>query len=88
MIKATENLKINLNTPKIESNNKPNLTLSNEITKTERRNSVFIPHPQIFFDASGPILQKIFNYSFLIYILSHALSIFLNPGIPSFKYKI
>ena len=37
-----------------------------------------------FFDASGPILQKIFNYSFVIYILSHALSIFLNPGIPSF----
>ena len=46
---SPENLKINLNTPKIESNNKPNLTLSNEITKTERRNSVFIPHPQIFF---------------------------------------
>ena len=45
---SPENLKINLNTPKIESNNKPNLTLSNEITKTERRNSVFIPHPQIF----------------------------------------
>ena len=40
-----------------------------------------------FFDASGPILQKIFNYSFVIYILSHALSIFLNPGIPSFEYN-
>ena len=56
---SPENLKINLNTPKIESNNKPNLTLSNEITKTERRNSVFIPHPQIFFDEKEDILINI-----------------------------
>ena len=46
-------------TPEIESNNKPNLTLSNEITKTERRNSVFIPHPQIFFDEKEDILINI-----------------------------
>ena len=40
-----------------------------------------------FFIDSGPILQKIFNYSFLVYILSHFISIFLNPGIPSYEYN-
>ena len=47
---SPDNLKINLNTPKIESINKSNLSLSQEIDKGERRNSVFIPHPQIVFD--------------------------------------
>ena len=40
-----------------------------------------------FFPVSGLILQKLFNYSFLFYIISHTLSIFLNPGIPSFEYN-
>ena len=52
-------LNINLNTPKIESFNKTNLTLSNEIVEQERRNSVFIPHPQIFFDDEEDILINI-----------------------------
>ena len=39
-----------------------------------------------FFIDSGPFLQKLFNYSFLIYIISHIISIFLNPGIPSYEY--
>ena len=53
-------LKINLNTPKIEFNNKPNLTLSNEKeTRESRRNSVFIPRPQIFFDEKEDILINI-----------------------------
>ena len=39
---SPDNLKINLNTPKIESINKSNLSLSQEIDKGERRNSVFI----------------------------------------------
>ena len=47
---SPDNLKINLNTPKIESINKSNLSLSQEINKGERRNSVFIPRPQIVFD--------------------------------------
>jgi hypothetical protein len=52
-------LKINLNTPKIETNNKSDLILSNEIRKGERRNSVFIPRPQIFFDEKEDILINI-----------------------------
>ena len=40
-----------------------------------------------FFEDSGLILQKGFNYFFLLYIISHILSIFLNPGIPSFEYN-
>ena len=40
-----------------------------------------------FFEGSGLILQKGFNYFFLLYIISHILSIFLNPGIPSFEYN-
>ena len=52
-------LKINLNTPKIEANNKSDLILSNEIRKGERRNSVFIPRPQIFFDEKQDILINI-----------------------------
>ena len=52
-------LKINLNTPKIEANNKSDLILSNEIIKGERRNSVFIPRPQIFFDEKEDILINI-----------------------------
>ena len=52
-------LKINLNTPKIEANNKSDLILSNEIRKGERRNSVFIPRPQIFFDEKEDILINI-----------------------------
>ena len=41
-----------------------------------------------FFKESGPILQKMFNYCFLCYIISHLFSIFLNPGIPSFEYNL
>ena len=53
-------LKINLNTPKVEFNNKPNLTLSNDkLTREGRRNSVFIPRPQIFFDEKEDILINI-----------------------------
>ena len=52
-------LKINLNTPKIEANNKSDLILSNEIRQGERRNSVFIPRPQIFFDEKEDILINI-----------------------------
>ena len=40
-----------------------------------------------FFEDSGPFLQKMFNYCFLCYIISHLFCIFLNPGIPSFKYN-
>ena len=40
-----------------------------------------------FFEGSGLILQKGFNYFFLLYIISHILSIFLNPVIPSFEYN-
>ena len=40
-----------------------------------------------FFEDSGLLLQKSFNYCFLLYIISHSLSIFLNPGIPSFEYN-
>ena len=46
---------------------------------------IFI-HYFFFLDA-GPFLQKIFNYSFLVYIISHTFSIFLNPGIPPYKYN-
>ena len=40
-----------------------------------------------FFEDCGFALQKSFNYCFLIYILSHSIAIFLNPGIPSFEYN-
>ena len=40
-----------------------------------------------FFDESGYVLQKIFNYCFVIYLLSHLFAIFLNPGIPTFEYN-
>ena len=39
-----------------------------------------------FFNTTKFILQKMFNYFFLIYLISHTLAIFINPGIPSFKY--
>ena len=52
-------LKINLNTPKVELDNLPDLSLSNDIKENERRNSVFIPHPQIFFDEKEDILKNI-----------------------------
>ena len=54
---------LNLNTPKIEPNNsllnKPDLILSNNIRTEERRKSVFIPRPQIFFDEKEDILINI-----------------------------
>ena len=52
-------LNINLSTPKIESSNKIDLNLSIEAIEQERRNSVFIPHPQIFFDEKEDILINI-----------------------------
>jgi len=52
-------LKINLNTPKIESGKLPDLSLSNEHKENERRNSVFISRPQIFFDEKEDILINI-----------------------------
>ena len=39
-----------------------------------------------FLDFSGPLIKKMFNYFFFAYIISHILCIFINPGIPSFKY--
>ena len=48
---------------------------------------VYIYIHYFFFIDAGPFLQKIFNYSFLVYILSHLFSIFLNPGIPSYEYN-
>ena len=39
-----------------------------------------------FFNDSGTSLQKLFNYFFVIYLVSHLLSIYINPGIPSYKY--
>lgn len=39
-----------------------------------------------FYKDSGILLKKLFNYCFVIYFISHLLSIFINPGIPSFKY--
>ena len=39
-----------------------------------------------FLGFSGYLMKKMFNFCFLIYIISHILSIFINPGIPSFKY--
>jgi len=52
-------LNINLSTPKIESSNKIDLNLSTEVVEQERRKSVFIPHPQIFFDEKEDILINI-----------------------------
>ena len=46
---------------------------------------IFIWH--YFFHYSGYLLKKIFNYCFLIYLISHILSIILNPGIPSIEYN-
>ncbi len=40
-----------------------------------------------FFHSSGYLLKKLFNYCFLIYLISHILSIILNPGIPSVNYN-
>lgn len=40
----------------------------------------------LFYKDSGSLLKKLFNYFFVIYFISHLLSIFINPGIPSFKY--
>jgi hypothetical protein len=39
-----------------------------------------------FFKEAGIILQKMFNYFFLAYFISHLLAVFINPGIPSFEY--
>ena len=54
-------LKINLSAPKIESTNKPNLSLSDDdfVEEENRRNSVFIPHPQIVFEEKEDILISI-----------------------------
>ena len=40
-----------------------------------------------FYNESGNLLKKLFNYFFVSYLISHILSIFINPGIPSFKYN-
>ena len=40
-----------------------------------------------FLNTASNVLIKMFNYSFLIYLISHTFSIFLNPGIPSFEYN-
>ena len=39
-----------------------------------------------FFNDSGNLLKILFNYCFIFYLISHFLAIFINPGIPSFKY--
>ena len=39
-----------------------------------------------FFNESQNSLKKLFNYFFVAYLISHILSIFINPGIPSFNY--
>ena len=39
------------------------------------------------FEYGPTILQKFFNYSFLFYLISHILSIFINPGIPTIEYN-
>ena len=39
-----------------------------------------------FYFSSSLILQKMFNYVFLLYMITHTLAILVNPGIPSFKY--
>ena len=54
-----EILKINQNTPKIELNRISDLSFSSENKENERRKSVFIPHPQIFFDEKEDILINI-----------------------------
>jgi hypothetical protein len=54
-----EILKINLNTPKIDLNRISDLSFSNEVKENERRNSVFIPRPQIFLDEKEDILINI-----------------------------
>ena len=41
----------------------------------------------LFLNDAGVFLTKLFNYFFIIYLISHILSIFINPGIPSFKYS-
>ena len=41
----------------------------------------------LFVNDAGIFLTKLFNYFFIIYLISHILSIFINPGIPSFKYS-
>jgi len=41
----------------------------------------------LFFNEAGILLKKLFNYFFISYLISHILSIFINPGIPSFKYS-
>ena len=55
-------LNINLSTPKIESTNKPNLSLSDDdlVEEENRRNSVFIPHPQIVFEEKEDIVKSLF----------------------------
>ena len=54
-----EILKINLNTPKIDLYRISDLSFSNEVKENERRNSVFIPRPQIFLDEKEDILINI-----------------------------
>ena len=54
-----EILKINRNTPKIDLNRISDLSFSNEVKENERRNSVFIPRPQIFLDEKEDILINI-----------------------------
>ena len=58
-IEEYENLKINQSTPKIELNRISDLSFSNDSQGNERRNSVFIPRPQIFFDEKEDILMNI-----------------------------
>ena len=40
----------------------------------------------LFVRDAGPLLKKMFNYSFLVYFISHTLAVFINPGIPSLQY--
>ena len=54
-----EILKINQSTPKIELNRISDLSFSNESQEKERRNSVFIPRPQIFLEEKEDILMNI-----------------------------
>ena len=54
-----EILKINQSTPKIELNRISDLSFSNESHEKERRNSVFIPRPQIFIEEKEDILMNI-----------------------------
>ena len=54
-----EILKINQNTPKIQLDKLSDLSFSTEVQESDRRNSVFIPRPQMFLDEKEDILINI-----------------------------